>query len=92
MSIFDMENCKPNKTPMTTNAHLNLNKKGKPVDQSIYHSLIGPYFTLPHLGPILCLVCAYVPKSYSMKQSLLDYNIKLGSVPLICDNKMRHTS
>jgi hypothetical protein len=26
---------------MTTNAHLNLDKEGKPVDQSLYHSLIG---------------------------------------------------
>jgi hypothetical protein len=29
---FDMENCKPNKTHMATNAHLNLDVKGKPVD------------------------------------------------------------
>jgi hypothetical protein len=36
-----MENYKPNKTPMATNAHLNLNKKGKSVDQSLYRSLIG---------------------------------------------------
>jgi hypothetical protein len=28
-------------TPMTTNAHLNLDGEGKPVDQSLYHSLIG---------------------------------------------------
>jgi hypothetical protein len=41
MSIFDMENCKPNKTHMATNAYLNLNKEGKSVDQSLYRSLIG---------------------------------------------------
>jgi hypothetical protein len=29
---FDMENCKPNRTPMATNAHLNLDVEGKPVD------------------------------------------------------------
>jgi hypothetical protein len=28
-------------TSMTTNAHLNLDVEGKPVDQSLYHSLIG---------------------------------------------------
>jgi hypothetical protein len=28
-------------TPMTTNAHLNLDVEGKPVDQSLYHPLIG---------------------------------------------------
>jgi hypothetical protein len=37
---FDMVNCKPNKTPMTTNAHLNLDVKGKPIDQSLYRSMI----------------------------------------------------
>jgi hypothetical protein len=41
-----MENCKPNKTPMTTNTHLNLDKEGKPVDQSLYRSLIGPLLYL----------------------------------------------
>jgi hypothetical protein len=32
---------------MTTNVHLNLDVEGKPVDQSLYHSLIGYllYFT-----------------------------------------------
>jgi hypothetical protein len=28
---FDMKNCKPNKTPMATNAHLNLDVEGKPL-------------------------------------------------------------
>ncbi|KAK3126647.1 hypothetical protein QOZ80_7AG0559940 [Eleusine coracana subsp. coracana] len=30
---FDMENAKPNKTPMKTNGHLGLDVNGKPVDQ-----------------------------------------------------------
>jgi hypothetical protein len=38
---FDMENCKPNKTPMATNAHLNLDMEGKPADKSLYRSMIG---------------------------------------------------
>jgi hypothetical protein len=38
---FDMENCKLNKTPMATNAHLNLDVEGKLVDQSFYRSMIG---------------------------------------------------
>jgi hypothetical protein len=28
-------------TPITTNAHLNLDAEGKLIDQSLYHSLIG---------------------------------------------------
>jgi hypothetical protein len=37
---FDMKICKPNKTPMATNAHLNLDVEGKPIDQSLYRSMI----------------------------------------------------
>jgi hypothetical protein len=59
---FDMENYKPNKTPMTTNAHLNLDVEGKPVDQSLYHSMIGSllYLTASRLDIMfsVCL-CAY---------------------------------
>jgi hypothetical protein len=58
MSIFDMENCKLNKTPMVTNAHLNLNKEGKPVDQSLYRSLIGPLLYLTaSMSDIMFSVC-----------------------------------
>jgi hypothetical protein len=61
MSIFDIENCKPNKTPMTTNAHLNLNKEGKLVDQSLYRSLIGPLLFLTASRPdIMFSVCLCV--------------------------------
>lgn len=38
---FDMDKAKPIKTPMPTNGHLDLNKKNKPVDQKVYHSMIG---------------------------------------------------
>jgi hypothetical protein len=55
---FDMENCKPNKTPMSTNAHLNLDVEGKPVDQSLYRSLIGSLLYLAAYRPdIMFSVC-----------------------------------
>jgi hypothetical protein len=58
MSIFDMENCKLNKTPIAINAHLNLNKKGKPVDQSLYRFLIGHLLYLTASRPdIMFSVC-----------------------------------
>jgi hypothetical protein len=38
-------------TPMTTNAHLNLDVEGKPVDQSLYHSLIGHLLYLTACSP-----------------------------------------
>jgi hypothetical protein len=180
---FDIENCKPNKTPMTTNAHLNLDMEGKLVDQSLYRFMIGSLLYLtasrPNIMFSVCL-CArfqanpkeshlsvlkrilryfkhtpniglWYPKSTNLtlvgfsdsdfagslvdrkstsgachflgrslvswsskkqnsvalstaeaeyittgscctqilylKQSLVDYNIKLGSVPLLCDNE-----
>jgi hypothetical protein len=57
---FDMENANPIKTPMPTNGHLDLNEDGKSVDQKVYRSMIDPFFTFVHLGPISCLVCACV--------------------------------
>jgi hypothetical protein len=55
-----MEKCKPIKTPMPTNGHLDLDEGGNPVDQTLYHSMIGSYCILPHIGPISCLVSACV--------------------------------
>jgi hypothetical protein len=55
---FDLENCKPNKTPMTTNALLNLDVKGKPVDQSLYRSMIESLLYLIASRPdIMFSVC-----------------------------------
>jgi hypothetical protein len=38
---FNMEKCKPIKTPMPTNGHLNLDEGGNPVEQTLYRSMIG---------------------------------------------------
>jgi hypothetical protein len=38
---FGMKDTKPAKTPMGTDGHLDLNKKGKFVDQKAYRSMIG---------------------------------------------------
>jgi hypothetical protein len=44
---FDMGNSKPIKTPMATNAHLDLDEGGNPVDLKLYRSMIDslPYLT-----------------------------------------------
>jgi hypothetical protein len=36
-----MEDCKPIKTSMPTNGHLDLDEGCKPVDQTLYRSMIG---------------------------------------------------
>jgi hypothetical protein len=38
---FGMKNAKPIKTPMGTNGHLDLDTRGKSVDQKVYQSMIG---------------------------------------------------
>ena len=38
---FKMDECKPIKTPMPSNGHLNLDEGGKSVDQTFYRSMIG---------------------------------------------------
>jgi hypothetical protein len=69
---FDMENCKSNKTPMTTNVHLNLDVKGKPVDQSLYRSMIGSFLYLTiSRSNIMFSVCLCARFQANPKESYL---------------------
>jgi hypothetical protein len=55
---FNMEKCKPIKTPMPTNGHLDLDEGGNPVDQTLYHSMIGSLLYLTASRPdIMFSVC-----------------------------------
>jgi hypothetical protein len=55
---FDMVNAKPIKTPMPTNAHLDLNKNGTAVDIKVYRSMIGSLLYLCASRPdIMLSVC-----------------------------------
>ena len=46
-----MDECKPIKTPMPTNGHLDLDEGGNPVDQTLYHSMIGSLLYLTASRP-----------------------------------------
>jgi hypothetical protein len=55
---FKMEKCKPTKTPMPTNGHLDLDEGGNPVDQTLYHYMIGSLLYLTTSRPdIMFSVC-----------------------------------
>jgi hypothetical protein len=113
---FDMENCKPNKTPMATNTHLNLNVKGANPTLVVFSdfdfagSLVDRKSTsgachflrrslVSWSSKKQNLVALSIAKAESiavdscftqilyLKQSLVDYNIKLNSVPLLCGNE-----
>ena len=58
---FGMKNAKPIKTPMGTNGHLDLNTRGKSVDQKVYQSMIGSLLYLCASRPnIMLSVCMCV--------------------------------
>jgi hypothetical protein len=48
---FGMDNSKPIKTPMPTNAHLDLDEEGKSVDLKLYRSMIGSLLYLTTSRP-----------------------------------------
>ena len=55
---FKMDECKPIKTPMPTNGHLDLDEGGNPVDQTLYRSMIGSLLYLTASRPdIMFSVC-----------------------------------
>jgi hypothetical protein len=55
---FGMKDVKPDKTPMGTDGHLDLNKGGKPVDQKTYRYMIGSLLYLCTSRPdIMLRVC-----------------------------------
>ena len=55
---FKMDECKPIKTPMSTNGHLDLDEGGNPVDQTLYRSMIGSLLYLTASRPdIMFSVC-----------------------------------
>jgi hypothetical protein len=55
---FNMEKCKPIKTPMPTNGHLDLDEGGNPVNQTLYRSMIGSLLYLTASRPdIMFSVC-----------------------------------
>jgi hypothetical protein len=58
LTKFGMKDAKPIKTPMGTNAHLNLDTGGKSVDQKVYRSMIGSLLYLCASRPdIMLSVC-----------------------------------
>jgi hypothetical protein len=55
---FNMDECKPIKTPMPSNGHLDLDEGGNSVDQTLYHSMIGSLLYLTASRPdIMFSVC-----------------------------------
>ena len=48
---FKMMDCKPIKTSMASNGHLDLDEGGNPIDKSLYRSMIGSLLYLTASRP-----------------------------------------
>ena len=69
---FKMEECKPIKTPMPTNGHLDLDETGKSIDQKLYRSMIGSLLYLTASRPdIMFSVCMCARFQANPKESHL---------------------
>ena len=56
-----MDECKPIKTPMPSNGHLDLDEGGKSVDKTLYRSIIGSLLYLTAFRPYIIFsmcICA----------------------------------
>jgi hypothetical protein len=61
LTKFGMKDAKPNKTPIGTNVHLDLDTRGKSVNQKVYRSMIESLLYLCASRPDIMLsvcVCA----------------------------------
>ena len=69
---FNMDECKPIKTPMPSNGHLDLDEGGKTVDQTLYRSMIGSLLYLTASRPdIMFSVCMCARFQASPKETHL---------------------
>jgi hypothetical protein len=67
---FKMDDCKPIKTLMPTNGHLDLDEGGKSIDQKLYRSMIGSLLYLNASRPdIMFSVCICVRFQANPKES-----------------------
>ena len=69
---FKMDDCKPIKTPMASNGHLDLDEGGNPIDQTLYRSMIGSLLYLTASRPdIMFSVCMCARFQANPKESHL---------------------
>ena len=79
---FKMDECKPIKTPMPTNGHLDLDEGGNTVDQTLYRSMIGSllYLTTSRPDIMFSVVCVLDFKLILRKLIWLPLKESLGTL------------
>nr|GEU57107.1 copia protein [Tanacetum cinerariifolium] len=86
---FRLEDSKPMKTPMSSNTKLTKDEECESVDNTKYRGMIEEKTALA----ISTTEAKYVSARKAcqqvlwMKQALIEYDVRLDDVPIICDNK-----
>jgi hypothetical protein len=87
---FNMEKCKPIKTPMPTNGHLDLDEAGNPVNQTLYRSMIGSLLYLtasrPDIMFSVCMCASFQSNPKKAHLALLREFLGISGTPqaLVC--------
>ncbi|GJX37380.1 retrovirus-related pol polyprotein from transposon TNT 1-94 [Tanacetum coccineum] len=95
---FGLEDSKPMKTPTSSNTKLTKDKECESVDSTKYRGMIGCCLTSWFTKKQTALAISTTEAEYIsvgkacqqalwMKQALIDYDVQLDDVPIMCDNK-----
>ncbi|GKB30150.1 retrovirus-related pol polyprotein from transposon TNT 1-94 [Tanacetum coccineum] len=95
---FSLEDSKPMKTPMSSDTKLTKDEECESVDSTKYQGMIGCCLTSWFSKKQTALAISITETEYVstgkacqqalwMKQALIDYDIQLDDVPIMCDNK-----
>ncbi|GJS17246.1 hypothetical protein Tco_0411718 [Tanacetum coccineum] len=95
---FGLEDSKPIKTPMSSDTKLTKDEECESVDSTKYRGMIGCCLTSWLSKKQTALAISTTEAEYIsagkacqqalwMKQALIDYDVQLDDVPIMCDNK-----
>ncbi|GJV74510.1 hypothetical protein Tco_1506094 [Tanacetum coccineum] len=84
---FGLEDFKPIKTPMSSEAKLTQDEDGESVDDIKFHGMKKTALAISTTEAEYVAVRKACQQALWMKQALVDYEIKLDEIPVLCNNK-----
>ncbi|GJY63768.1 retrovirus-related pol polyprotein from transposon TNT 1-94 [Tanacetum coccineum] len=84
---FGLEDSKPMKTPMSSDTKLTKDEECKSVDSTKYRGMKQTALTISTTEAEYISAEKACQQALWMKQALIDYDVQLDDVPIMCDNK-----
>ncbi|GJR14694.1 retrovirus-related pol polyprotein from transposon TNT 1-94 [Tanacetum coccineum] len=84
---FGLEDSKPVKTPMSSDTKLTQDEECESIDSTKYQGMIGDYVDRKSTSAEYVSAEKACQQALWMKQALIDYDVRLDDVPIMCDNK-----